>query len=87
MSKIEHKLSQSKAFKSNRHRKITKKIPHWKIAEAVNASESMVKKVRSGDRSNETDLGQRIQIAEMLIEEGENKLLQEVKRVVQITSK
>ena len=77
-------MPQNKAFNSKRHRKNPKKVSNETIAEAVGASESTVKAIRNGRRSAETDLGQRIQIADMLFEEGQNKLLEEVKRIVHI---
>ena len=67
-----------------RHKKYSKKVSHEDVAYTVGASKSTVKAIRNGNRSNETDLGQRVQIAEMLIEDGQNKLLEEVKRIVQI---
>jgi hypothetical protein len=51
------------------------------VAEAVGCALSTVKAVRNGQRSNETDLGQRIEVAEILIQD---KLINEVKRLIQI---
>lgn len=62
------------------------KVSHEDIAYTVGASKSTVKAIRIGGRSQETETGQRVMIAEMLIEEGTNKLLEEVKRIVQIPS-
>lgn len=53
------------------------------IAGTVGCSESMVKAVRNGERSSETTLGQRIVVAEILLEEGINNLMKEVKRILQ----
>lgn len=52
------------------------------IAEVVGCSKETVKKVRSGKRNADTDLGQSIQISEMLLKEGFTKLVDEVKRVI-----
>lgn len=57
--------------------------PHL-VSEAVGCSTSLVRQVRSGERSGDTPTGQRIEIADMLLEEGLDKLVLEVKRIVTI---
>lgn len=52
------------------------------VAEVTGASESTVKAVLNGKRSSDSALGQTIQVADILLEEGLSKLLDEVKRVV-----
>lgn len=51
------------------------------ISEVSKAAPTTVRQVLSGDRSQETSIGQRIIISEMLLEEGINKLVEEVKKV------
>lgn len=69
--------------KSNRPKNSRIKIPRKWIAETVGCSENTVKAVQNGQRSKETDLGQKIEVAEILLEDGINPLLAEVKRIVQ----
>lgn len=73
--------NKNKVKKPNRPKK---RVSPSLIAEVVGCSGSLVRQVISGDRSNETSMGQRIEIADMLLEEGLNKLVTEVKRVVKI---
>jgi hypothetical protein len=68
---------------SKRPNKQRSSISHKTIAYVVECSPNTVKAVRNGQRSNETDLGQRIELAEILIVEGQNKLLDKVKELVQ----
>lgn len=58
-------------------------IPHDVISDVTDVPVSTVKAIRTGKRSNETATGQRVQVAEILINDGLNKLLAEVKRIVQ----
>lgn len=76
-------MPQNKENKTNSLKKKPVRVPHSWIANAVGCSDSLVKAVRIGKRSNYSDAGQRIEVAEMLIDEGVNKLLAEVKKVVQ----
>ena len=62
--------------------KIKSKVPRWMIAEAAQCTESTVKAIQNGYRSHETEAGQRIKVAQMLLEEGFNKLITEVKKLV-----
>lgn len=57
-----------------------KRIPHWLIAEIVGCAPGTVKAIRNGQRSKTTNLGQRIEVAEILIAD---KLINEVKKLVQ----
>lgn len=52
------------------------------IAEAVQCDESTVRKVLNQERSNETEIGQKIDIAAAIYDEKYNLLIKEVKRVV-----
>jgi cyanate lyase len=63
-------------------KKSKKNIPNKMIAEASGTSESLVKKVFAGKRSQDTDAGQKVILAEMLLDEGQNKLMQEVKKLL-----
>lgn len=78
-----YNMPQSSKENSSCHRVSSKKIPHVWISGTVGCSESMVKAVRNGERSNETTLGQKIEVAEILLEDGVNNLLKEVKRILQ----
>lgn len=51
------------------------------ISEVSKAAPTTVRQVLRGERSQETSIGQRIMISEMLLEEGMNKLIEEVKKV------
>lgn len=51
------------------------------VAAVVGCSPVMVRKVLTGQRNQDTDLAQRVQIADTLLKEGVNKLLMEVNRV------
>ena len=77
----ERNMNQSTAKKTNCPNPQNKRIPHWMIATVVGCSVSMVKAVRNGQRNNETELGQMIEVAEILIED---KLILEIKKLVQI---
>lgn len=52
------------------------------IADVVGCSEVMVRQVLKGERSGETELGGNILIAERLLNDGANRLIEEVKRIV-----
>lgn len=52
------------------------------IADVVGCSLSTVKKVTTGGRSADTDLGTRIELADGLLEEGVNKVIADVKKIV-----
>lgn len=66
-------------------RKGTKKrVSSSVIAEVVGCSPSMVRMVIRGDRNTDSTKGQQIEVAKMLLEEGMNKLVNEVKRVITI---
>lgn len=78
-------MGENNAFKSNCLNKGVQVVSHGMIAEAVGCSPNTVKAVRNGQRNKDTDLGQRIEVAELLLVEGQNKLIQEVKRVVQFS--
>lgn len=55
---------------------------HQKIASQVGCSERMVLYVLNGQTSQETATAQKVLLAAAIIAEEENKLLQEVKRLV-----
>jgi hypothetical protein len=59
-----------------------KRVTSTVVAEVVGCSKEMVTKVRSGRRNADTDKGQQIEVADMLLEEGMNKLVNEVKKLV-----
>ena len=73
-------MNQSTTKKTKCPKTQSKRIPHWMVAEVVGCSLSMVKAVRNNQRSNETALGQRIEVAEILLQD---KLINEVKKLVQ----
>jgi hypothetical protein len=51
------------------------------VAKAAKSSEVLVRKVRAGKRQN-GKVATRVQVAEQLLDEGVNKLIAEVQRVV-----
>lgn len=71
-----------KENKTKRHKKAHELTYSEKIAQQVGCSVSMVQYILAGKRNPETKTGQKILIAAAIIEEEENKLLQEVKRLV-----
>lgn len=83
MAANRYNMAENSVNNSNSHSTTTKKIPHVWIADTVGCSESMVKQVRNGQRNKDTSLGQKIEVAEILLEDGRNKLLAEVKRILQ----
>jgi len=65
--------------KINRHKKrVSKKL----VAEVVGCSTTMVSDVMNGNRNADTDLGTRIELADVLLEEGVNKVIADVKKIV-----
>lgn len=65
--------------------KVTKKrVSTSLLAEVVECSDRMVRMVRSDARNADTTTGQKIEVADMLLEEGLNKLITEVKKIVKI---
>ena len=59
-------------------------LPAEKVAEITGVSESTVKKVRNGLRSKETPQGAKVAIVDDLYSEGSNKLITEIKRIVNL---
>lgn len=53
-----------------------------KVAHSVGCSSRMVRYILEGKRNQETEMAQKILIAAAVIEERENRLLDEVKRIV-----
>lgn len=78
-----YNMTENKGKKSNRPKKSAAKVPHKTIAYVVSCSPNTVKAIRNNQRNDQTNLGQRIELAEILIEEGQNKLLEKVKELVQ----
>lgn len=74
--------SKVRNIKTKRQKKAHEMTHHEKVAFAADASKGMTKKVLRGDRNSATKLGQRIVIADVLIQEKESALLQEIKRVL-----
>ena len=81
VSEFNTNMLENNRIKSNRPKKV-RKIPSSWIAEVSKTSPSMVRMVRNEARNTEKGAGLRVELAEMLLEEGVNKLLDEVKRVV-----
>lgn len=61
-----------------------KRVSTTLIAEVVDCSPRMVRMVRDEKRSADTTTGQKIEVADMLLEEGMNKLITEVIKIVNI---
>lgn len=80
-------MTENRQNNSKGHKKTSKKIieiPAGWVAEAVKCSESTVRSSRNGTRGNTGKVGQSIEIAELLLEEGVNQLIEAVKKVVKI---
>lgn len=54
------------------------------VAETVGYSESLVKKVRSGEKDGDIDSVKKIKLADHLLYEGSNALLDAVKKIVKL---
>jgi hypothetical protein len=80
VSLTEYNMNENKRIISKRPEK--RKPSNIIISEVTGIPVNTVKAIRNGKRSKETNKGQKVEIAEMLIEEGTNKLIEEVKRVV-----
>lgn len=76
-------MAKNKDKKTNGH-KNTVEIPAEWVASAAGASTSLVRAVRKGERKADNGAGSRVKVADMLLSEGVNNLLEEVKRVVKI---
>lgn len=61
-----------------------KRVSTSLISECVECSPIMVRKVQNGERSADTELGQKIEVAEMLLEEGLSGLVTNVKKAISI---
>jgi hypothetical protein len=84
---IENKEKKTKSHKKSKKKSTMKaakvsKIPADWVAEASGTSVSTVFSVRNGNRNKDGEKAQKIVVAEILLEEGTNKLINEVKRVV-----
>ncbi|TAN15155.1 MAG: hypothetical protein EPN37_10285 [Chitinophagaceae bacterium] len=73
-------------MKTKVHRKISnkkkKRVGKPLVAEVVGCSREYVGKVLQGKRKQDTEISENIMLADSLLEEGMNKLIEEVKRVV-----
>lgn len=61
-------------------------FPAWFIALLCGVSEDTVRRIRRGERSDESDKGQRVALAETLLPDKINPILQEVSKLVKIDS-
>lgn len=69
----------------SRHKKLKrpkKRVTQTLIAEVVDCSVGMVNDVLKGRRNNDTDLGTRIELADILLEEKVEQAIIDVKKVV-----
>lgn len=73
----------NKGFKTKCLKKKVDVPVRW-VADVAGSSESLVRMVRNGTRNADEGAGSRVKVAEMLLEEGINSLLDEVKRLVKI---
>ncbi|PZP39453.1 MAG: hypothetical protein DI598_19955 [Pseudopedobacter saltans] len=72
---------------SNKSKEIKNKCPkNWvsrtMIAHVIGCGKTTVSAVFNGKRSSDTDLAQRIEVAEMLLSEGVEKVIDDVRKVV-----
>lgn len=79
---VQMEIKSNKQNEMSKKTEVNKRVSNTLISEVVECSPVTVKKVLNGARSQDTNLGQSIMIADMLLEEGMNKLINEVKRVV-----
>ena len=70
--------------KDNKTKGTKKRVSSTVVAEVVGCGVSTVSMVLRGQRNADTPLGQTIEVADMLLEEGYNKLINEVKMVVKL---
>lgn len=59
-------------------------VPASTIADIVGCSPTTVKSVRQGKRSESTELGKKIKLADILLEQGSSALIKEVTKIVRI---
>jgi len=59
-------------------------VPASTVAEVVGCSTTTVKSIRQGKRSESTELGKKIKLADILLEQGSSALIQEVTKIVRI---
>ena len=60
------------------------KVPADWVAAASGTSVSTVFSIRNGNRNKEGKKAQKVEVAEMLLQEGSNKLIEQVKVLVKI---
>lgn len=65
--------------KNNRPKK---RVSQAWVAEVVGCSQAMVSDIKNNNRNNDTDLGTRIELADVLLEEGVEKVISDVKKIV-----
>lgn len=70
--------------RDNKTKGAKKRVPSTVVAEVVGCGVSTVSMVLNGKRNADTRVGQNIEVANMLLEEGFDKLVNEVKRVVKV---
>lgn len=71
--------NKSKEIKNNRPKKW---VSRTMIAHVVGCGNSTVSSIFNGKRNPDTDLAQRIEVAEMLLSEGVEKAIEDVKKIV-----
>ncbi|MBS1642745.1 MAG: hypothetical protein JST94_11945 [Bacteroidetes bacterium] len=87
-------MLENKQKKTKRHKRLSKKItmklnkvskvPADWVAAASGTSVSTVFSIRNGNRNKEGKKAQKVEVAEMLLQEGSNKLIEQVKVLVKI---
>lgn len=60
------------------------RVPSWVTAHIVGVTPDAVNKIRKGDRTNESDNGQLVEVVDQLLPERGNLLIQEIERIVKI---
>lgn len=63
------------------------RVPAWVTAHLVGCDEDTVRKIRQGTRSGETDTGQMVELADTLLTDKINPIIQQVSDLVKIDTK
>lgn len=72
----------NKKTSCTKNKKSVALVPAKEVAELLGISESTVKKVRTGKRTDETLIGKKVQVFDELYRAGESLLIKEVSRIV-----
>lgn len=80
---MRYKIKEKKAIQPNSHRNFSKKkFSNSEISEVTGVPKNTVKAIRNGARNGATPTGEKVTLAEHLLEEKHNTLLESVKKLL-----